>query len=275
MRNLKLPQKEDVIITYYGCSEFSSASQKIYGLAAVFYEKKQKCYRFFGSGEEEIFIEEYIDFLNSQPEKTLVHWSMNSIKYGFQQIERRLTELTKKNKKLKNNKRLDLSEYLKHKYGLYYVPREGGRLNNLAKKNSFTGFKNKTEIANINDISDRLELIFSIYQADSMNQLKTFDIYDIPDKYKEYFLEYGYEVFKSFNSKITDEIKLAPMSFLISELKRDKLISQDKTFQQFFNLFVEEFDINLGKSTKFKSDISREKYLPLYNQIKSEFTDNK
>ena len=268
MENPKLPEIKDVIITHYGCDVFESENEKIYGLAVLYYEDSEKEYKYFGGKIEEDFIGEYINFINKK-NKIIAHWSMNTIKYGFQHIERRFEKLTGKIKLFESAKKLDVSEFLKNKYGVDYVPRENGRLNYLAKINGFTGLKRNTEIINSKEISDRLELLFSIYQSESQNQLIISNKINVPEKYKKMFTDLGFQIFHLFRSEIKEEIKLASMSFLFDRLKRDKLVSNEIPLQRFFDLLVSDFDINLGRSTKFKSNISVNKYTPIYNQIKS------
>src|SRR5699024_2564932 len=51
--------------------------------------------------------------------------------------------------------------------------RQNGRLNNLAKLNGFSGIQSDVEVINMNDATNRLELIFSIVQAEIQGNLKT------------------------------------------------------------------------------------------------------
>ncbi len=98
-------------------------------------------------------------------------------------------------------------------------------------------------------------------------------IVEYENPYPDYFKSYGYELFNIFlkedlnnNNKI-----LAKASFLVDELRKDRLMNSDLSLKKIFDFIVEKFDLNLGKSTKLKSDFSRKKYLPLYNLIKSNF----
>ncbi len=90
--------------------------------------------------------------------------------------------------------------------------------------------------------------------------------------YPEYFISYGYEIFKEFTEYFVDgKIVLAPISFLIDQLRKDDLINKDKSLISIFNFLLEEFDMNFGTATKFKSDFSRDKYLLFYNAIKKRY----
>lgn len=98
-------------------------------------------------------------------------------------------------------------------------------------------------------------------------------IVEYENPYPDYFKSYGYELFNIFlkedlnnNNKI-----LAKASFLVDKLRKDRLMNSELSLKKIFDFIVEKFDLNLGKSTKFKSEYSRDKYLPLYNLIKSNF----
>ena len=90
--------------------------------------------------------------------------------------------------------------------------------------------------------------------------------------YPEYFNSYGYQIYKDFTSQFEqDDIVLAPLSFLVDQLRKDGLMNSDKTLINIFNFMVEEFDTNFGTATKFKSDYSTKNYLPLYKEIKKRY----
>lgn len=94
--------------------------------------------------------------------------------------------------------------------------------------------------------------------------------YDNP--YSEYFKSYGYEIYKDFSANYEkDEIVLAPLSFLVDQLRKDGLMNKDKTLKRVFNFMIEELDANFGTALKFKSDYSSKRYLPLYKQIKKRY----
>ena len=93
--------------------------------------------------------------------------------------------------------------------------------------------------------------------------------YDNP--YPEYFNSYGYKIYKDFTSTKKEEIVLAKMSFLVDQLRKDGLMNKDKSLINIFNFMVEVFDVNFGTATKFKSDYSLQKHLPLYKEIKKRY----
>ncbi len=183
--NLKqLPQLENSIIVHYGCSDFNSNGHKIYWIGAISHTPN-KTYFFENRNEIEI-IEKFYKYIQDNKEKTFIHWSMNSPKFGFRAIENRYFDLTNIDLKpnieinLKPKYEIDLSEYLKNKYGINYIERQNGRLNNLAVLNGFSGLQSDVEVININDATNRLELIFSIVQAEIQGNLKTNCISNTP-----------------------------------------------------------------------------------------------
>ena len=97
---------------------------------------------------------------------------MNTIKFGFIPIERRYEYLTNSSINCLSIPKMDLSEFLKNKYGTNYIEKDGSRLNHLAKLNGFTGFSKQTEVKTISDASDRLELLFSIIETEINGTLK-------------------------------------------------------------------------------------------------------
>ncbi|MCI2228983.1 hypothetical protein MC378_07375 [Polaribacter sp. MSW13] len=166
-----LPKIENCIIIHYGCSNFEDLKNQIFWIGAIHYNPT-KSY-FFVNDNEVKMIEKLRDFIDTHQNKTFIHWSMNSPKFGFTSLQNRYLELTKNEIKLKPLKEIDLSEFLKSKYGINYIERKNGRLNNLAKLNDFSGAQSDIEVININDATNRLELIFSIVQAEVQNELKT------------------------------------------------------------------------------------------------------
>lgn len=170
--NLKvLPQLKNSIIVHYGCSDFNSNEHKVYWIGAISHTPN-KTYFFENRNEVEV-IEKFYKYVQDNKEKIFIHWSMNSPKFGFRAIENRYFELTNIEIDLKPKYEIDLSEYLKNKYGINYIERQNGRLNNLAKLNGFSGIQSDVEVINMNDATNRLELIFSIVQAEIQGNLKT------------------------------------------------------------------------------------------------------
>jgi hypothetical protein len=103
------------------------------------------------------------------------------------------------------------------------------------------------------------------------NNLKNV-ITNYENPYPEYFNSYGYEIYKHFTSKFKQaDIVLAPLSFLVDQLRKDGLMNNDKTLISIFNFMIEEFDTNFGTATKFKSDYSTQNHFSLYKEIKKRY----
>jgi hypothetical protein len=167
----QLPQFENSIIVHYGCSDFNSDEHKVYWIGAISHTPN-KTYFFENRNEIEV-IEKFYKYVQDNKDFIFIHWSMNSPKFGFKAIENQYFELTNNSIDLDIKNEIDLSEYLKNKYGINYIERQNGRLNNLAKLNGFSGIQSDIEVINMNDATNRLELIFSIVQAEIQGNLKT------------------------------------------------------------------------------------------------------
>ena len=98
-------------------------------------------------------------------------------------------------------------------------------------------------------------------------------IIEYENPYPDYFKSYGYELFNIFLEEdlANNNLILAKASFLVNELRKDSLMSNDFSLKKIFDFFIETFDLNLGKATKFKTDFSREKYIEPYKLMKSNY----
>ena len=219
---MTLPLKKKFIIVHYGCSSFEKNDHEIYWIGAVYYKNEQKKY-FFSEGDEIVSIESFEKFLKTNTNKTILHWSMNSPKFGFIPIENRYKELTGSTINIHPEKKIDLSEYFKEKYGIEYIPRAGGRLDNLAKLNGFTGFKNNIEVKNNSEASDRLELLFSIYQAEIQGKLmiSRTSVFDVKMWNKPCFELFEYLMDNYFTRK---KVQITSVWFFLKELNSDRYI---------------------------------------------------
>ena len=133
---MNLSERKNTVIIHYGCADFNKPVRTIFWIGAIYYDNQVKKYFFENKNERDI-IEQFRNFLDDHQEKTFVHWSMNSPSFGFNPIQHRYKELTGKSISITPRLQIDLSEYLKEKYGIEYISRQGGRLNNLAKLNGF------------------------------------------------------------------------------------------------------------------------------------------
>lgn len=211
--NLILPPFENSIIVHYGCSDFNSTEHKVYWIGAISH-KPNKTYFFESKNEVEV-IEKFERYIQDNKDKTFIHWSMNSPKFGFRAIESRYFELTNNNIDFDIKNEIDLSEFLKNKYGINYIDRKNGRLNNLAILNNFSGIQSEVEVININDATNRLELIYSIVQAEIQGNLKTLQPQPVqetvPPKQKEFAFENNFdlvnsnEVYNYFSEKLVSK----------------------------------------------------------------------
>ncbi len=166
---MKLPKLEDSIIIHYGCADFKKPDHIIYWIGAISHEPEKEY--FFENKTEIETIEKLKDYIEQNRNKTFIHWSMNRTTFGFKAIASRYTKLTNMAIDLSPKNVKDLSEYLKEKYGNNYI--EHPRLDNIAELNKFSGFMKKKEVIDAYDGENRLELLFSIVQADIRGTLKT------------------------------------------------------------------------------------------------------
>jgi len=169
-----LPAKDNIVIVHYGCSNFEEDKHQVLWIGCIHFIENEKTYFYFSDEitSEERMIESFSQFVEDNSSKVFIHWSMNSPKFGFEAITRRYYELTGESINLTPKEMKDLSEYLKETHGTDYIARDGGRLDNLAKLNKFSGVKNQV-IVNPKMGFDRLELIYSIYQTESQGNLIT------------------------------------------------------------------------------------------------------
>ena len=245
MNKKRLPIK-DFVIVHYGSSAFEKPEHQVYWIGAVYYENDQKKY-FFADKDEKYIIESFAKLLKQNKDKTIVHWSMNSPKFGFTPIENRYKELDGKTINIQPLNQVDLSEYFKEKYGINYVSREGSRLNNLAKLNGFTGFKNNIEVRDKSDASDRLELLFSIYQAELQGRLKiSRTAIFSPNTWNEPCFElFKYLTDNYYTSK---SVQLTSIWFFLNDLDSDKyrISFPKKDYKNYisthYNLEIKHFD---------------------------------
>lgn len=267
MKN-QLPPLVDSVIIHYGCTKFENKEHKVHWIGAISHDPGKKY--FFKHNDEVKMIEELRDYMLKNKDKMFVHWSMNKPNFGFMALERRYHELAKKEIKLSPALEIDLSEYLKIKYGINYIDRENGRLNNLAKLNSFSGFQVEVEVKDLNQASDRLELIFSITQAEGQGRLIIDSLEKdespmqiIENKYPKIFKPgLGYPLFLKMLSIYKEEPKyfLSNFSFLYYAMDNDYLVCYQSEFRE----FLEAFDIILDKIDSRQSGVKTNKRFKLY-----------
>ena len=243
---MKLPSKKDVVIIHYGCSDFRESRSIIFWIGAIHYINNEKVY-FFVDGNEEYLIESFAKFLETNKTKTFLHWSMGTNKFGFTPIEKRYLKLKGSSIKIHPSNQMDFSEYLKNKYQVNYVSRKGGRLNNLAIHNGFTGFKKNIEVKNNAEASDRLELLFSIYQAEIQDKLKISrtSLFDVKMWNKPCFELFEYLMSNYYTNK---KVQVTSIWFFLKEISSDSynISCTKKVYKNYinmhYNLRIKNFD---------------------------------
>ena len=236
-----LPENKDTVIIHYGFSSFNKKKHEIYWIGAIYYLNNEKTY-FFEDGKEKDIIELFKIFFNDHQDKTFIHWSMNSPSFGFSPIKDRYQEITGNEIALSPKFKLDLSEYLKGKYGVEYVSRQGGRLNNLAKLNGFSGHMITDVVKTKHEGSQRLELIFSIYQAEKYGKLKVSDSSNLDNPYPLLFINADtYHKFIEYTSLHMIAFH-KDYSYLFQRLKGLKLIHRH-TEKEFMKVVYEEMQL--------------------------------
>lgn len=238
---MNLSERHKTIIVHYGCADFKKSVHTIFWIGAIYYENQIKKY-FFENGNEIEIIERFRIFLDKYEEKTFVHWSMNSPSFGFNPIQNRYNELTGKCISITPRLQIDLSEYLKEKYGIEYISRQGGRLNNLAKLNGFSGIKSDLEVKTQHEATQRLELTFSIYQAENQGLLKITDSSYKINPHPELFISVDtYLKFKKYTLLHIIDV-ISDYSYLYKRLKSMKLI-HNCTEKEFMFLLFEKMKL--------------------------------
>ena len=262
---MNLSNRQNTVVLHYGCADFNKSVRTIFWIGAIYYDNELKKY-FFESGNEKSIIEEFINFLVDHQDKTFIHWSMNSPSFGFIPIQNRYKELTGKNISTTPRLQIDLSEYLKEKYGIEYISRQGGRLNNLAKLNGFSGINKKLEVKTQHEGTQRLELTFSIYQAEKQDLLKTSAYLTNPVPKLFISVDTYHKFIKYASLHIIDVI--SDYSYLFKRLKVMKLIHNctEKEFMQIvfddMKLITKkaygEFEVD-GRLKSLKNSISEQR----------------
>jgi hypothetical protein len=273
---MSLPDKSDVVITHYGTTNFSNDNRltEILWISAIYFEKGQKIYFYKDTNEIDI-IRAYFNFIENQKTKIFLHWDMGRHVFGFPQIAARYQYLTKDDRIVSPINTFDLSEHLKDEYGNNYISSVDGRLNNLARLNSFSGAmpKGETVVNRGIQAANRLELIFSIYQAELQGTLLT--NVTTETLYPEYFKSFGYELItKCIDSINKDKIALAPVSAFIHLMRIDGLLT-DVSNKSIFFFIKEHFSLNLGTGDKIKTLKSTSKtFTIIYKRIYDELDSN-
>lgn len=241
-----LPPIQNLVIVHYGCPNFKKNTNVVSWVGAVYYNPN-KTYFFEINNEIEI-LEKFSQFIENCKSKTFVHWGMNRPNFGFKVLKERYFELTNKEINMSPFKEIDFSEYLKTKYGVDYVDRKGGRLNHLAELNNFSGKMNQIEVINRSDASNRLELIFSIVQAEIQGKLKT--LTSVINNSNSFNEELHNNIFKGsyfrlfekyYNDQSMSIQSRTDFRFLFEQMKKDNLIYDTVTLSQYIKFIQKKF----------------------------------
>ena len=93
----------------------------------------------------------------------------------------------------------------------------------------------------------------------------------IENPYPDYFKSYGFNLFNDFVNATPADIKLAPVSFLVDQLRKDGLMNSDISLKKTFDFLESELNVNFGTAVKFKTEVSTQKHLPFYEALKKRY----
>ena len=269
---MKLTDKEDTVIIHYGCNDFNKPKRTIFWISCVHYIKGEKVY-FYEDGNEVDIIEKFKNFIDDNQEKTFIHWSMNKPNFGFTAIQSQYKLLTGTDTSFSPRKKLDLSEYLKDKYGIEYVKRDGGRLDNIGKLNGFSGIKENIEVKKGNQANNRLELLFSIYQAEMQGKLKVENTLEARNPYPRLFVtgDIYYKFIEYTNTKILDWY--LDFSYLKKRLEHEKMIFHTKD-NEFMRIVHNEMSLQQLKDNYYEDYKVKNKLVSLNKSCSSQRENN-
>ena len=144
---MNLSNRQNTVVLHYGCADFNKSVHTIFWIGAIYYDNQVKKY-FFWKRKREGYNWTVQKFLR-QPSRENICSLVNEFSViWFNPIQNRYKELTGKNISITPRLQIDLSEYLKEKYGIEYISRQGVRFNNLAKLNGFSRIKLDLEVKN-------------------------------------------------------------------------------------------------------------------------------
>lgn len=153
----ELPALKDVFFVHYQCEDFNVSTE----ITSFSIFADDKVIEFKNKSEAEN-IEEYCKTVNDLSERGLIpiHWNQNRPNYGIEHIISRYYYLTENKVELEYKNSIDLSAFLKHKFGEKYV--DHPRLDNLAILNGFNGNSAKEKGERTFD-TNRVLLLSKIY----------------------------------------------------------------------------------------------------------------
>lgn len=164
--NADLPELNRVFFTHYQCQDFQEGSA-IYNMHIFAHGKARE----YSDCDEAALIRQFHARVTELQEQGLiaVHWSQNRPYYGPDHIVKRYSELTGESICLEYENDINLSDWLKERFGEDYLP-SGGRLDRLARLNNLHGCGETEEGSRI-FAANRLLLIKNIYNKVRQNKL--------------------------------------------------------------------------------------------------------
>lgn len=162
----ELPKLEQVVITHYQCQDFSVGNQ-IHSMQLYAEAKASE----FKDTDEAVMIQRFCKQVTSLQQAGLlvVHWSQNRPHFGPDHIRSRYRELTGEDIELDYQQSINLSDWLKQRYGEDYLPQDA-RLDQLAHLNHLQGARTEGTESRIFG-TNRLILIRDIYTRARQNKL--------------------------------------------------------------------------------------------------------
>ena len=268
----KLTAKENTVIIHYGCNDFNKPKRTILWISCVHYIEGEKVY-FYEDGNEVDIIKKFKNFIDKNQEKTFIHWSMNNPIFGFTAIQSQYKLLTELDVSFTPRKKLDLSEYLKEKYGIEYVKSHEGRLDSIAKLNGFSGIKENIEVKKGNQANNRLELLFSIYQAEIQGKLKVENTLEAKNPYPRLFAsgDIYYKFIEYTKTKILDWY--LDFSYLKKRLEHENMIFHTKD-NEFMRIVHDEMAVPILKDNYYEDYKVKNKLVSLNKSSTSQRENN-
>jgi hypothetical protein len=274
-----LPSYEKVFFIHYQCDNFGVGT-KISSLSVLVNGKEIQ----FSLPEETENIKRFHDKVNELQEKGLrpIHWGQTKHHFGEAHINNRYNKSTNESISLKYINDINLSAWLKVRYGERYIKHP--RLDNLSLLNEFNTVK-QLEKDSVTFASDRVKLLSKIYfniQRDTLRilplqQLETKNIDEVNSKHPKHDPNlWSLDCYKLFqylwdNYRTSTKRQITNIWFFLYE--HDKIKYNLKATKEKYTDFI---SINYNISLK-NFDKASQKYLQEYgtmNDHRINYEDN-
>ncbi|MFT3752742.1 MAG: hypothetical protein QM800_07650 [Paludibacter sp.] len=162
----ELPSLRKMIITHYQCADFTEGTP-IHNMH-VYVDGKV---REFSGSTEAVFIRRFSEAVNHYQGKgyRVVHWGQNRTHYGPDHIVSRYHELTGETIILEYENDINMSDWLKERYGFRYV-KSNAKMDALAKLNNLHGSWEEEGKSRV-FATNRILLIKNIYMLAHQDKL--------------------------------------------------------------------------------------------------------